>query len=140
MGVTLDHWSATDYGRDVSSTVVDVVCHHLALVAVDGAGESVLSTRHPEFRLHVDGLTTGAGGYLALIEARWAVEGERPPLDVTRTSEHPSTVTVAIEPACVLRVRVAQDRLVEMGVRAGRRGAPIGSADGDRRRAAETAS
>jgi hypothetical protein len=108
----------------VSSTVVDVVCHHLALVAVDGAGESVLATLHPEFRFHVDGLTTGASGYLALIEARWAVEGERPPLDVTSASQQPSTVLVTIEPRCTMHVRVEDDALVEMWLSARMHGTP----------------
>jgi hypothetical protein len=113
----------------VSSTAVDVVCHHLALVAIDGAGTSVQATLHPEFRLHVDGLTTGAGGYLALIEARWAAEGERPPLDVMKASLQPSVVTLAIEPHCMVHVRVADDLLAEMWITADWRrcvpGAPL---------------
>jgi hypothetical protein len=100
------------------ATTVDVVYQHLALVAVDGAGASVAETLHPQFRVHVDGLSTDAGGYLALIEARWAVEGVRPPLDVTRASSRPAVVTVVIEPHCIIHVRVDEGLLAEMWITA----------------------
>lgn len=99
-------------------TTVDVVYQHLALVAVDGAGPSVADTLHPDFCVHVDGLTTDASGYLALIEARWAVEGNRPPLDVTRASARPSLVSVVIEPHCMVHVRVDDGLLAEMWITA----------------------
>ncbi|MFT3853451.1 MAG: hypothetical protein QM733_12035 [Ilumatobacteraceae bacterium] len=102
----------------MSVGVVDVVCQHLALVAVDGAGPSVEATLHPDFRVHLDGLTTDATGYLALIEARWAAEGFRPPLDVTRVSAGPTIASVAIQPHCMLHVRLDGDLLAEMWITA----------------------
>ncbi len=102
----------------VPAATMDVVYQHLALVAVDGPGQSVAETLHPGFRVHIDGLTTDAGGYLALIEARWSVEGPRPPLDVTRASARPTLVSVVIEPRCLLHVRVDDGLLAEMWITA----------------------
>jgi hypothetical protein len=100
----------------MATTVADVVVRHLALVAVDGAGGSVAETLHPDFRLHLDGTTTDASGYLALIEARWAIEGDRPPLDVTRATTKSPMVAVVVEPHCMVHVRVERDLLAEMWI------------------------
>ena len=85
---------------------LDVVCEHLALVAVDGAGPSVADTLLPGFTLHLGDLITDAGGYLALIAARWAAEGERPPLEVLRNVVRGRFVTVALAPRTVAHFRV----------------------------------
>jgi len=100
----------------VAASIADLVVRHLALVAVDGAGASVAETLHPAFRLHLDDFTTGASGYLALIEARWAAEGARPPLDVTSASSRPASVSVAIEPRCTVEVRIEGGLLAEMWI------------------------
>ena len=92
---------------------------------------NVSTTSYTGFRLHVDGLTTDVGGYLALIEARWAAEGDRPPLDVTSASQQPSVVTIAIEPRCTMHVRVEDDALVEMWINPGRPGTLADGARGD---------
>ncbi len=100
----------------MGASIVDVVCRHLALVAVDGAGATVAATLDPSFQLHVDGLTTDAAGYLALIDARWAAEGDRPPLDVVAATPQRSMVTVSIEPRCMAHMRVEDEVLVEMWI------------------------
>lgn len=100
--------------RPTQATRLGVVLEHLALVAIDGAGDSVMATLDDGFRLHLDGITTDATGYLVLLSARWAAEGDRPPLDVMATSESGDMVTVSIEPHCLAHVRVIDGRIREL--------------------------
>lgn len=94
--------------------MVDVVCRHLALVAVDGATDDVAATVSPGFRLHLDAMETDRWGYLALIAARWAAEGDRPPLDVVRHTVSGEMVTVAIAPRAVAHFRTRGDLIDEL--------------------------
>jgi len=103
-------------GAMPETDLVDVASRHLALVAVDGAASTVADTLAPGFRLHVDGLTTDGGGYLALIAARWAVEGPRPPLDVMATAPYASVVTLSIEPHCMIHIAVEDELITEMWI------------------------
>ncbi len=90
-----------------------MVCRHLALVAVDGATDEVAATLTPDFRLHVDATTTDRWGYLALIAARWAAEGTRPPLDVIGDHVSGDHVAVDIAPQCIARFHVCGERISE---------------------------
>jgi len=85
---------------------IDVVLNHLATVAVDGAGPDMADTMAADFSLHIDGYTTDRNGYLALVAARWAVEGDRPPLDVLTNQATGAVVTAALVPRSVAHFRV----------------------------------
>jgi hypothetical protein len=90
------------------------VCRHLALVAVDGSSAEVADTLTPDFLLHIDTTTTDRWGYLALIDARWATEGPRPPLDVVGDRQRGDFVTVTVAPHCLAHFRVPGDRIAEV--------------------------
>ncbi len=86
---------------------VDLVCRHLAMVAIDGASEEVAATLSDDFALHVDQLDTDRWGYLALIDANHAAHGTtRPPLDVTTIQGNTTSVTARLEPLCVAHYRL----------------------------------
>jgi hypothetical protein len=91
-----------------------VVCRHLALVAIDGATDEVASTMTADFRLHVEGTTTDRWGYLALIDARWAAEGPRPPLDVLGDHVSGDQVAIGVAPHCLAHFGVRDELISEV--------------------------
>src|SRR5262245_58047102 len=94
---------------------VDAVCHHLALVAIDGATQELADTMTEAFELHLDGLDTDRSGYFALIDANHAsFPGGRPPLDVVTVFGFREFVTARLEPSCLAYFRVEGLRLAEM--------------------------
>lgn len=94
----------------------ELLCRHLALVAVDGATDEVALTLSPTFELHLDGLDTDRAGYLALIAANHAAHSIRPPLDVIRTVAAPSSVTALLHPAIVLHARIHHETITSMWI------------------------
>lgn len=99
-----------------ASSLVDIVCRHLALVAIDGATDEVALTLAPGFRLHIDGLDTDRWGYLSLIEANHAAHATRPPLDVLTAWPCGEHVSLRLEPRCIMHVRIRDGVLVEMWI------------------------
>ncbi len=98
----------------VAAANVHTACHHMALVAIDGATDEVALTLATSFRLHLDRAVTDRWGYLALIDANVAVHGPRPPLDVLRASGSGQFVTLAVEPRCLIHMRIAAGLIAEM--------------------------
>jgi hypothetical protein len=92
---------------------IAVVGHHLAVVAVDGASDEMERGLDPAFRLHLDGLHTDRHGYQALVGARWAAEGDRPPLDVVGNVALGPVVTAAIAPRGIAHFRVDAGLIAE---------------------------
>ncbi len=105
---------ATAGGAERDPALVDVACHHFALVAIDGASDETALTISPSFRLHIGTLDTDRTGYLALIAARHAAHGERPPLDVLHLCTRGNVVTAHLEPRCLAHLRVEDDVVSEM--------------------------
>lgn len=94
----------------------ELLCRHLALVAIDGATDEVALTLSPTFELHLDGLDTDRAGYLALIAANHAAHGNRPPLDVIRTLATSSSVTALLHPAVVLHAQIHDETITRMWI------------------------
>lgn len=83
-------------------------------MAVDGATAETASSLAPAFRLRVESLTTDAVGYLALVGARWASEGPRPPLEVVKELDEGDAVTVLMAPRTVAHFRVRDEQITEL--------------------------
>lgn len=94
--------------------VADVVNRHLALVAVEGAVDEVTATLASGFRLHVEDCSTDRHGYLALIAARWAAEGDRPPLEVGQRAVSDRSAIVVLGERTAAYVRVEDALIAEI--------------------------
>ncbi len=103
-----------DEGANPDRRNLSTVCHHLALVAIDGATDEVALTLDPTFVLYLDGASTDRWGYLALVEANRALSPTRPPLDVRNAASQGDFVTVGLEPRCLAHFRVVDDLIVRL--------------------------
>jgi hypothetical protein len=97
-------------------SAISTVCHHLALVAIDGATDEVALTLDASFRLHIDRTVTDRWGYLALIAANHAAHGTRPPLDVTTAQICGEYVMASLEPRCLAYFRLAGEFIAELWI------------------------
>jgi hypothetical protein len=93
---------------------LSTVCHHLALVAVDGASDEVALTLCPTFELHTRCLSTDRWGYLALLDANRALSSTRSPLDVVSGVAHGAFVSVGLVPRCLAHFRLAGEQIAEL--------------------------
>ena len=113
-GDTSSPGRSAEPARDVARGNLSTVCHHLAVLAIEGVTEELALTLDPSFSLHLDHVDTDRWGYLALIDAERAISSIRPPLDVRDAITRGEFVTVALEPRCLAHFRVAESVIAEL--------------------------